>query len=45
MVAKLSTTIEKIKNLPNSTNSITLNEFLMYMKNNGSHPKDMRTII
>ena len=36
MIAKLSTTIEKIKNLPNSTNSITLNEFLMYMKNNGS---------
>ena len=36
MVAKLSTTIEKIKNLPNSTNSITLNEFLFYMKNNGS---------
>jgi hypothetical protein len=33
MIAKLSTTIEKIKNLPNSTNSITLNEFLMYMKN------------
>ena len=36
MVAKLSTTIEKIKNLPNSSNSITLNEFLFYMKNNGS---------
>jgi integrase/recombinase XerD len=36
MVAKLSTTIEKIKNLPNSSNSKTLNEFLFYMKNNGS---------
>jgi hypothetical protein len=36
MVAKLSTTIEKMKNLPNSSNSITLNEFLFYMKNNGS---------
>ena len=36
MVAKLSTTIEKIKNLPNSSNSITLNEFLFYMKHNGS---------
>jgi hypothetical protein len=36
MVAKLSTTIEKIQNLPNSSNSITLNEFLFYMKNNGS---------
>ena len=36
MVAKLSTTIEKIQNLPNSFNRITLNEFLFYMKNNGS---------
>src|SRR5687768_4539614 len=35
MVAKLSTTITKIQNLPNS-NSKTLNEFLKYMKNNGS---------
>jgi integrase/recombinase XerD len=36
MVAKLSTTINKIQNLPNSSNGKTLNEFLMYMKNNGS---------
>jgi integrase/recombinase XerD len=36
MVAKLSTTIEKIKNLPNFTNIRILNEFLFYMKNNGS---------
>src|SRR5215203_534558 len=36
MVAKLSTTISKIQNLPNSSNGKTLNEFLMYMKNNGS---------
>ena len=36
MVAKLSTTINKIQNLPNSSNSITLTEFLFYMKNNGS---------
>ena len=36
MVAKLSTTIEKIQSLPNSSNRITLNEFLFYMKNNGS---------
>jgi hypothetical protein len=36
MVAKLSTTIEKIQNLPNSSNSKIINEFLMYMKNNGS---------
>ena len=36
MVAKLSTTINKIQTLPNSSNSKTLNEFLMYMKNNGS---------
>ena len=36
MVAKLSTTIEKIQNLSNSSNSKTLNEFMRYMKNNGS---------
>ena len=36
MVAKLSTTINKIQNLSNSPNSKTLIEFLMYMKNNGS---------
>ena len=36
MVAKLSTTINKIQNLPNSSNSKIVNEFLMYMKNNSS---------
>ena len=36
MVAKLSTTINKIQSLPNSSNSITLNEFLFYMRGNGS---------
>ena len=36
MVTKLSTTISKIQSLPNSSNSITLNEFLFYMKYNGS---------
>jgi hypothetical protein len=36
MVAKLSITIEKIQSLPNSYNRITLNEFVIYMKNNGS---------
>ena len=36
MVAKLSTTIDKIQNLSNAPNSKTLIEFLMYMKNNGS---------
>ena len=36
MVAKLSTTINKIQALLNSTNSKTLTEFLTYMKNNGS---------
>ena len=36
LVAKLSTTVNKIQNLSNSSNSKTLNEFLMYMKNNGS---------
>ena len=36
MVAKLSTTISKIQSLPNSSNGKTLNEFLFYMKSNGS---------
>ena len=36
MVAKLSTTINKIQRLSNSSNSKIINEFLMYMKNNGS---------
>ena len=36
MVAKLSTTIEKIQNLSTFSNSKILNEFLMYMKNHGS---------
>ena len=36
MVAKLSTTINKIQSLPNFSNSKIINEFLMYMKNNGS---------
>jgi integrase/recombinase XerD len=36
MVAKLSTTIEKIKNLFNFSNIKIFNEFLLYMKNNGS---------
>src|SRR5918995_7198104 len=36
MVAKLSTTINKIQNLSNSLNGKTLIEFLTYMKNNSS---------
>ena len=36
MVAKLSTTINKIQSLTNSSNSKTLIEFLSYMNNNGS---------
>jgi integrase/recombinase XerD len=36
MVAKLSTTINKIENMSNYSNSKTLIEFLTYMKNNGS---------
>jgi hypothetical protein len=36
LVAKLSTTINKIQNLSNSSNSQILTEFLTYMKNNGS---------
>ena len=36
MVAKLSTTINKIQKIPNSSNANIINEFLTYMKNNGS---------
>src|SRR5687767_7314565 len=36
MVAKLSTTINKIQKLSNSFNAKIINEFLIYMKNNGS---------
>jgi integrase/recombinase XerD len=36
MVAKLSTTINKIESLPNSSNIKIINEFLIYMKSNGS---------
>ena len=36
MPLKLSTTIEKIQNSPNSKNIKIINEFLEYMRNNGS---------
>jgi integrase/recombinase XerD len=36
MVAKLSTTINKIQKIHNSSNANIINEFLTYMKNNGS---------
>lgn len=36
MVAKLSTTINKIQTLPNSSNTKIISEFLIYMKNKGS---------
>ena len=36
MVAKLSTTINKIQSLPNFSNSKIINEFLIYMKGNSS---------
>lgn len=36
MVAKLSTTIKIIEKLSNSSNRNIINEFLIYMKNNGS---------
>jgi integrase/recombinase XerD len=36
MVAKLSTTISKIQSLPNSSNGKIINEFLIYMRENGS---------
>jgi hypothetical protein len=36
MPLKLSTTIGKIQNIPNPKNIEVINEFLEYMKNNGS---------
>ena len=48
MVAKLSTTINKIQSLPNSANSKIINEFLIYMKDNGSserHQNNNLTVI
>ena len=36
MPFKLSTTIGKIQNLPNSKNIKIVNDFLEYMRNNGS---------
>ena len=36
MPLKLSTTIGKIQNIPNSKNIEVVNEFLGYMRNNGS---------
>ena len=36
MPLKLSTTIGKIQKLPNSSNAKIINEFLTFMKNNGS---------
>ena len=36
MPLKLSTTIGKIQNIPNSKNIEIINEFLEYMRNNGS---------
>ena len=36
MSLKLSTTIGKIQNLPNSKNIEIVNEFVEYMRNNGS---------
>ena len=36
MPFKLSTTIGKIQNLPNSKNIEIVNEFVEYMRNNGS---------
>jgi CRISPR/Cas system CSM-associated protein Csm2 small subunit len=36
MPSKLTTTINKIASLPNSTNSALINEFYQYMKSNGA---------
>jgi hypothetical protein len=40
MIAKLSTTINKIEKLPNSSNSKIINDFLIYMKGNGSSERN-----
>ena len=40
MVAKLSTTINKIQTLSKSSNDEIVNEFLTYMKNNGSSERN-----
>ena len=45
MVAKLSTTINKIQRLSNSSNIKIINEFLIYMKNNGSSERHQNNII
>jgi hypothetical protein len=48
MVAKLSSTINKIQNLANSSNIETLTEFLIYIKENGSserHQNDNLNVI
>ena len=48
MVAKLFTTLNKIQSLPNSSNSKIINEFLIYMKDNGSserHQNNKLTVI
>jgi hypothetical protein len=36
MPVKLTTTVKKIANVPNSTNSTLLSEFCQYMKSNGA---------
>ena len=36
MPVRLSTTVNKIASLPNSTNSALMNEFYQYMSNNGA---------
>jgi integrase/recombinase XerD len=34
MPAKLTTTVSKIQSVPNHTNSVIINEFYQYMRNN-----------
>jgi hypothetical protein len=36
MPVKLTTTVKKIADIPNSTNSTLLSEFYQYMKSNGA---------
>jgi hypothetical protein len=45
MVAKLSTTIKKIEKLSNYSNRNIINEFLTYMKNNGSSERHQNNIL
>lgn len=45
MVAKLSTTINKIQTLSNFSNAKIVNEFLKFMKNNGTFERQQNNCL